>query len=175
MNYQLQISPPAAETLSTYYQTYVKNITEDDLIDALTNATAEIEGFLKLIPKEKEEYRYAEGKWMLKEVIGHICDTERIMSYRALRIARNDKTPLAGFEENDYVKSSNFYKRNLNSIGVEYLLVRESSIALFTSLEEEDFDKYGTANDNPVSVRALLFMIIAHQRHHFNVIRERYL
>jgi hypothetical protein len=175
MNYQMLIAPPAAETLSSYYRSYSKYISEDDLLEALSNATAEIEGFLKLIPKDKEEFRYDEGKWMLKEVIGHLVDTERIMSYRALRIARNDKTPLAGFEENDYVKSSNFYKRNLNSIGVEFLLVRESTIALFTSFEEEDFDKYGTANENPVSVRAILYMIIGHQRHHFNVIKERYL
>ena len=175
MNYQMLIAPPAEETLSSYYRSYSKYIPEEDLLDALSNATAEIEGFLKLIPKDREEFRYMDGKWMLKEVIGHICDTERIMAYRALRIARNDKTPLAGFEENDYVKSSNFYKRNLNSIGVEYLLVREASIALFTSLEEEDFDKFGTANDNPISVRAILFMTIGHQRHHFNLIKERYL
>ncbi len=175
MNYQMLIAPPAAETLTSYYRSYSKYIPEEDLLDALSNATAEIEGFLKLIPKDKEEFRYDDGKWMLKEVIGHLCDTERILSYRALRIARNDKTPLAGFEENDYVKSSNFYKRNLNSIGVELLLVREATIALFTSLEEEDFDKYGTANETSISVRALLYMIVGHQRHHFNVIKERYL
>ena len=87
MNYQMLIAPPAEETLSSYYRSYSKYIPEEDLLDALSIATAEIEGFLKLIPKEREEFRYAEGKWMLKEVVGHVCDSERIGHWRRNRRA----------------------------------------------------------------------------------------
>jgi len=171
----MQILPPLPENLSTYYRNYLRYMKEVDMLQALQNASDEIEFFLRSVPPEKENFAYVPGKWMLKEVIGHLCDTERILTYRALRFARNDKTPLAGFEENDYVAYSNLKSRTLQSIGIEYLIIRESSIAFFNSLDESDFDRVGEANNNKVTVRDLLYFIITHQRHHFAIIKERYL
>ncbi|MBS1764062.1 MAG: DinB family protein [Bacteroidetes bacterium] len=171
----MQVLPPLPENLSTYYRSYVRYMKEVDLLQALQNASDEIEFFLRSVPPEKENFIYAPGKWMLKEVIGHLCDTERILTYRALRFARNDKAPLQGFEENDYVANSNFKSRTLQSMGIEFLIIRESSIAFFNSLDETDFDRTGEANKSLVSVRDLLFFIITHQRHHFAIIKERYL
>lgn len=171
----MQILPPLPENLSTYYRSYLHYMKEVDMLLALQNASDEIEFFLRSIPSEKENFRYASGKWMLKEVVGHLCDTERILTYRALRFARNDKTPLSGFEEDSYVSNSNLKSRTLQSIGIEFLIIRESSIAFFNSLDESDFDRSGEANKNNVTVRDLLFFIITHQRHHFAIIKERYL
>jgi uncharacterized damage-inducible protein DinB len=171
----MTVALPLIQNLSPYYQSYLPYIKEDDLLVALNNASDEMDAFLQSIPAEKETFRYAENKWMVKEVVGHLADTERILTYRALRFARNDQTPVEGFEENDYVKYANFNKRPLRSIGVEFMLVREATLSFFNSLEETDFDRTGTANKNPVSVRSILFFIIAHQRHHFKVISERYL
>ncbi len=169
----MKVSLPSAEKLSTYYQSYLPYILENDLLEALNAATEEMDIFLQNVPTDKEDFRYAEGKWMLKEVVGHLSDTERILTYRALRFSRNDTTPVSGFDENQYVENSGFSTRPLRSIGVEYMLVREASMAFFNSLT--DFDRKGTANNNEVTVRALLFFIIAHQRHHFKVIKEKYL
>lgn len=171
----MTVALPLIQNLSPYYQSYLPYVKEDDLLVALNNASDEMDAFLQAIPTEKETFRYAENKWMVKEVVGHLADTERILTYRTLCFARNDKNPLPGFEENDYVKYSNFYKRPLRSIAVEFMLVREATLAFFTSLDETDFDRVGTANNNPVSVRNLLFFIIGHQRHHFKVLSEKYL
>ncbi len=171
----MKITPPLVQDLTEYYKTYVKYLQEDDLLVALKNATDEMENFLSLIPDNKETFRYATNKWMLKEVIGHLCDTERIMTYRALCIARSDQTPLPGFDEDAYVSNANFKNRTMQSIGIEYLIVREASLALFNALDLTDFDKKGYANNIPYTVKQLLFFCIVHQRHHFNVISQRYL
>jgi uncharacterized damage-inducible protein DinB len=131
--------------------------------------------FLQSISPEKETYKYAEGKWSIREVVGHLSDTERILSYRALRFARKDKTPLPGFEENEYTLHSNYHVRTLISIADEILSVRNASITLFSNMSEKMMEQTGSANNNPVSVKAMLFFIIAHQLHHLNIVRERYL
>ncbi len=128
-----------------------------------------------VVPVEKEEYRYAEGKWTVKEVLGHICDTERILGYRALCIARGEQKELPGFDENHYVSNGYFNKRSLYDLAHEFSIVRESNIALFKSFDENILDKKGTANKNIMSVRSILFMIAGHEKHHINVIKERYL
>src|SRR5258705_508154 len=112
---------------------------------------------------------------MVTDVCGHLCDTERILSYRALRISRNDKTPMSGFEENEYTPNSNYKDRTLKNITEELLAVRAATILLFENMSEEMFNRKGIANDNEVSVRAILFFIVAHARHHMGVIKERYL
>lgn len=168
------IKPPSLQQLSEYYRGYLKYLPEEDMLLTLKTATDEMENMLEQIPVSKETFSYASGKWMLKEVVGHLCDTERILTYRALCFARNDKTSLPGFDENEYVTNGNFKTRSMHSIGIEYLIVREASMALFNSLDEADFDKTGTANQTNYSVRHMLYFCIVHQRHHFNIIRERY-
>jgi uncharacterized damage-inducible protein DinB len=124
---------------------------------------------------DKFDYRYAEGKWTIKEIIQHIIDTERIFSYRALRISRNDKTPLPGFEENDYVDNTDANKRGLQELLTELSAVRHATLLLFKSFSEEQLARIGIASENEISVRAIGFIIIGHQKHHQKVFEERYL
>ena len=169
------ISKPSPESLSGYYKTYLKYVPEDDLLIALIGQKSEMEIFFKSISPEKENFQYAAGKWVLKEVAGHLCDTERILTYRALRFSRNDTHPLEGFDENEYALQSNYKSRSLNNILEELLAIRQSTIMLFQNMSEEMLDRKGTANSTEVTVRGLLFFIIAHARHHMGVIKERYL
>ncbi len=131
--------------------------------------------FLLSLPKEKWNYRYAEDKWTLKEMLVHMIDAERIFGYRALRIARNDATPLAGFEQNDYVPFSNAEGRNMEDILNEFEAVRMSSYFLFNSFGDAAWDRTTLVDNHPVSARAELFLIIGHARHHLKVIKEKYL
>jgi hypothetical protein len=170
------IRAPKAEELSSYYQSYLKYIPPDaDLISLVNEQAAATQNFLLSIPADKESFAYTDGKWMLKEVVGHICDTERIMCYRALRFSRNDRTPLPGYDENIYTPNSNYHSRSLKNIAEEFATVRIATISLFSNMNGDMFDRKGIANDNELSVRAVLFMIAGHERHHLGVIKERYL
>jgi hypothetical protein len=158
-----------------YSAPYIAKVGKNGLLKSMKKGKREMEDFLKNIPDELFGYAYAEGKWTLAEVILHIIDAERIFQYRALRFARRDKTPLAGFEENDYVPASNAYKRTKDSLWNEYKAVRNSSIALFKTLDVASLLAGGKANDNYISVRAIGFIISGHQQHHLTIIKERYL
>jgi len=158
-----------------FYETYISLANEADLVEELEISVHEFIKFVQNIPMDKFDYRYAEGKWTIKDIIQHLIDSERVFAYRALRIARNDKTPLPGFEENDYADEANGNKRNLKDLLTELALVRQSTIMLFKNFSEEILLRKGTASDKPVSVRALGFIIIGHQKHHQKVFQERYL
>jgi uncharacterized damage-inducible protein DinB len=119
-------------------------------------------------------FRYAPDKWSVKETVGHLSDTERIFAYRALRIARGDQTPMASFEQNDYVKSGNFGERRLSDLAEEFAAVRSASLALFRSLNDDAWTRRGVASNKEVSVRALAFMIAGHELHHQRILEERY-
>ena len=131
--------------------------------------------FFKSIPKEKLEYKYADDKWTIKEVFQHIIDTERIFMYRCLRIARHDKTALAGFEQNDYIIPSKANSKSIESLLEEYRTTRQYSIVLLKSLSDEDLKYIGQASDNVMSARSTAFSTIGHEIHHVNIIEERYL
>ena len=169
------IHKPSPSGLSDYYKTYQHYIPEDDLMLVLVEQKDYFKKLFDDVPAAKESFQYAPGKWMLKEVAGHVCDTERILCYRALRIARNDKLPMEGFDENEFTLEANYKTRSLKNISEELLTVRQSSILLFQNMDEQMLDRKGTANKNEVSVRGLLFFITAHARHHMKVIQERYL
>jgi uncharacterized damage-inducible protein DinB len=136
---------------------------------------ASTQDLLRSIPAEKLTYRYAKGKWTIKEILGHLTDDERIYSYRALRIGRNDTTQLAGFEPEDYVQHSNANYRNLADLIDEFAAVRVATLTLFNSFTEEAILRKGIVNDNTVSVSAAIYHIAGHELHHLNIIRERYL
>jgi uncharacterized damage-inducible protein DinB len=157
------------------YAAYIKLLEDVNLIEELEISLHEFIKFVQNIPMDKFDYRYAEGKWTIKEIIQHLIDTERIFSYRAMRISRNDKTPLPGFEEDDYVINTNANGRNLQELLTEMALVRQSTIALFKSFSEEQLKRMGFASNNPVSVRAIGFSTIGHQKHHQKIFQERYL
>ncbi|PJJ60671.1 DinB family protein [Hymenobacter chitinivorans] len=158
-----------------YYDTYIRHIPAgaaplymlEKLPDALHQAVGQL-------TDEQARFAYAPGKWTIKEVLVHVIDTERIFAYRALRMARNDKTDLPGFEQDDYVPASEANERTMSSILEEYAAVRAATIALFRSFSETQLARTGSANGGPASVRALLFIIPGHELHHLSILRERY-
>ena len=158
-----------------YYGTYIRKTEGLNLKDGIKISGDRTISFLKSIPTEKLEYRYDKDKWTVKEVIQHLMDAERVFSYRALRIAREDQTPLPGFEQNDYVEPSKANERSLNELIKEFDAIRSSTIALFDSFSDKMLMAKGTASNSPVSVRAIGFIIMGHEIHHCQIIRERYL
>ncbi len=126
------------------------------------------------LPKKKHEYRYAEGKWTIKEIIQHLIDTERIFCYRALCFARAETTPLPGYEENDYAANSFANNRDIDSLLDEFDQVRSCTLSLFKSFDKTVYEKTGISNGHPLSVRAIAYILAGHELHHMNVIRERY-
>ena len=158
-----------------FYGTYVNLVDTRALKDALSEGKKQFVGFLKSIPAEKYAYRYATDKWSVAELALHIIDAERVFQYRALRFARNDATPLPGFDQDGYVIGSNAEKRTKDSIISEYETVRDATISLFRSFDSEALKRKGEASGSTMSVRALGFVICGHQLHHHRIMEERYL
>lgn len=164
---------PSAKEYPAYYQPYIASVSTNVLAE-LSAQKESFSSFILSIPAEKDG-AYAPGKWTIKEVIGHLLDTERILVYRALRFARNDAQNLPGFEENDYVEQSDYSSRSLQSLADEFLAIRSSTLFLFETFTEIELNRMGKANNNELSVRALLFIVAGHVNHHQQVIKERYL
>ena len=160
---------------SNFNATYIKAAANVELIEESEICLHEFLRFVQNIPMDKFDYRYAEGKWTIKDIIQHVIDTERIFAYRALRISRNDTTPLPGFEENDYVENTDANSRSIQELLTEFSAVRHSNILMFKSFSEEQLTRMGIASNHPISVRAIGFLIIGHQNHHQRVFQERYL
>lgn len=159
-----------------YYATYIsKSIFFKDIVKSLKEQEEELDAFFSNIPVEKHEFRYEVGKWTIKDILLHLIDAERVFSYRALRISRNDKTEMPDFEENDYVLNASANNRTIENLLLEYKSVRSATISLFTSFTEEQKMRIGTASNSTVSVRALGYIILGHELHHVSVIKERYL
>ncbi len=168
-------SRPNENEFAPYYGRYISLIPEGDFFPLLNKHFDETLGFLRNLTDAQAETRYEQGKWSIKEVLGHVIDTERIMSYRALRIARADETPLPGFEQDDYVRAANFDSRALNDLLAEFQAVRAATVSLFRSFDETAIGRRGTASTFPVTVRALAYIIAGHERHHVKVLRTKYL
>ena len=160
---------------SDFNATYIKAAGNVEMIEELEICLHDFIRFVQNIPMDKFDYRYAEGKWTIKDIIQHIIDTERIFAYRALRISRNDKTLLPGFEQNYYVDNTNANDRNIQDLLTEFSAVRQSTLLLFKSFSEKQLKRMGTASNAAISVRAIGFIIIGHQKHHQKVFQERYL
>lgn len=166
---------PDATEYSSYYGRYVAAVPEGDVMAVLRRDRDEWQTMIAELTESRGGHRYAKDKWSIREVIGHVSDTERVFSYRAFRIARGDKTPLASFDQDAYVKTADSDRRTLSSLAAELLAVRESTLALFISLPDEAWTRTGTASDNPVSVRALAYITAGHAQHHLKIVREQYL
>ena len=166
---------PDLSRVPEFYHNYISHVKEDELMQAFSNNTALILDFLQKIPEQKREYRYAENKWTVKEVIQHIIDAERIFIYRALRFARKDMTPLPGFDEKQYAETAKAGKRNWDDLIEEFKAVRKSSELLFASFDEEQLDASGIANEDSNYVLGFGYITVGHSLHHMNVIKERYL
>lgn len=160
---------------SKFNATYIQALENVELFEELEIGLHDFIKFVQNIPLDKFDYSYTEGKWTIKEIIQHIIDTERIFSYRALRISRNDKTPLPGFEENDYVANTNAKSRSIQDLLTEFSAVRHSNLLMFKSFSDEQLSRIGIASGHEVSVRALGFLILGHLKHHQRVFAERYL
>jgi uncharacterized damage-inducible protein DinB len=166
----------SASEYATYYASYINAVSDEyTLIEELEISVHRLIKFVQNIPMDKFDYRYAEGKWTIKDILQHLIDAERIFAYRALRFARNDKTQLASFEENDYIVEANANKRSLQDLLTELAVVRQATLSLFKTFSEEELLRSGIASNNPMSVRALGFVIIGHQNHHQRIFQERYL
>jgi hypothetical protein len=164
---------PETSEYAPFYEGYIA-LVGTDALDALERQWKSTVDLIRGITEEKGNFRYAEGKWTVKQVVGHVIDAERIFTYRALRIARSDKTELSGFDQDFYVANSNHNRLSMAAIADEFDAVRRSSIALFRNLEPEAWVRRGTANKFEVSVRAIAFITAGHERHHMEILRSRY-
>jgi len=166
---------PDLTQVSSFFHTYINLVTGDDLIQELQENKTLIGDFLASIPDDKWSFRYAEGKWSIKEMVQHLIDADRIFAYRALCIARGETISLPGFDENKYAAASQADRRTKESLLQELNVVQESTRLLFQSFNEEQLDRFGSANNNPIQVRAIGFISVGHMRHHKKVLQERYL
>ena len=158
-----------------HYTHYVDLVPEGNILDTFEKQSSITHEFLSNIPEELGDHTYAFGKWTIKDIVGHLVDTERIFSARALRIARGDMQALPGFEQDDYVKNANFFKRTLKDIVDERLMLRAANIKMFRSFDKLTYMERGIANDNEITVRAILYLLTGHEIYHINFIKENYL
>lgn len=163
------------ENVPRFYKNYVKQVEETDVLQALQRSGEQTMKVVASITEAQQDHRYAEGKWSIRELLCHLIDAERIFAYRALRFARNDQTPLPGWEENDYAPLANAGGRGLSQIAGEMQRLRLSTIDLFEGFTEEMLWRKGLANNTEISVMALGFVIAGHETHHRKILLERYL
>jgi hypothetical protein len=169
---------PQPGEYAPYYDRYISLVPGNDDLAALTALENQRRQMVLLLSGRTEadgDLRYTPEKWTLKEVLGHINDTERIMSYRALRISRGDATPIEGFEQDDYVRNGPFARRTLADLIEDYIAVRRATVSLFRNLDEAAWSRRGIANKNEITVRALAYIIAGHELHHRRIIEEKYL
>jgi hypothetical protein len=169
------MSRPDLSTLPDFHKRYVDHVKDLDVIEALKNANEQMLKQIRSVPEERGLFKYAPEKWTIKEVLCHMLDTERILAYRAMRFARNDKTPLPGFEENDYAPEANANNRNITRVADEMQRLRATSIDLFESFTPQMLSRKGLANNLELSVLNLGYIIAGHECHHLKVLKERYL
>jgi hypothetical protein len=172
-NIAVSIRPEPRE-YAPYYERYVSLVVGDDILVALEKQLVETIALLSSRSEADGDFRYSPGKWNVKEVLGHVADTERIFTYRALRISRNDKTAIEGFEQDDYIRYSPFEHCRLSDVVEEFAGVRQATLSLFHNLDEPAWTRRGVANESEVSVRALAYIIAGHELHHRTILRNKY-
>lgn len=158
-----------------FYAPYINTLNDENLIEELEISVHRLIKFVQNIPMDKFDYRYAPGKWTIKDTLQHLIDSERVFAYRALRFARNDQSELPGFEENSYAEEAAGYLRSVQHLLTELAVVRQSTLYLFKTFSEKELMRSGIASGRSMSVRALGFIIIGHQNHHQQIFQERYL
>ena len=166
---------PNLQQVPHFYHNYIKLVKQDNLNEAFAEHPNTLSNLLQGLPMEKWNYRYAEGKWSIKEMVQHMIDTERIFTYRALTIARKDKVQLPGFDENAYAANSNADHRQPDKLLLELKTVQQSVAQLFESFDEDQLASTGISNGNAISVNAIGFITVGHALHHKNILQERYL
>jgi len=170
----LTISRPEPGEYAPYYDRYISLVTENDILTTLDSQRRQMMLLLSGRDEADGDYQYASDKWTVKEVLGHVCDSERIFAYRVLRIARGDRTPIEGFEQDDYVRNGPFAKRPLADVIEDYIAVRRATLTLLRDLDEEAWQRRGIANKNEISTRAVAYLIAGHELHHRRILEQKY-
>ncbi|WP_445666382.1 DinB family protein [Fodinibius sp. AD559] len=165
---------PEPDEYGDFYEGYINLVEQPNVIQSLIQQGQKVYTLIQQLTDEEANYRYADDKWSVKEIIGHLIDTERIMAYRALCISRGEETALPGYDHESYVQKGNFDQRSLQSLSTEYDALRNANISMFNSFSKEQMLHKGTANEVSVSVRALAFIISGHEKHHLNILEEKY-
>ena len=168
---------PLTNEYNPFYEGYIQlaSAGNQPILKRLKSQLNAIDDFLADIPEKKYDYAYADGKWTVKQVISHLIDTERVMTYRAMRIARNDQTDLPGYDQDLIVANTDIDKYSYEDLVDELVMLRQANLFFFKCLTDDDMRKKGTANGNVVSAGALLSIIYGHIEHHFNILKEKYL
>jgi len=170
----LTIARPQPDEYAPYYARYISLVQGEDILGTLDQQRRQTMMLLSGRDEQDGDFRYAPDKWSAKEVLGHVCDTERIFAYRALRISRADATPIEGFEQDDYVRNGPFAHSSLSDLVEDFIAVRRASISLLRNLDEAAWLRRGTANKNEVSVRGIAYIIAGHELHHRGILEEKY-
>jgi hypothetical protein len=165
---------PSENEYGGHFGAYVRLVPEGNIVETLAAQERDTLGLLNAVPDSRGDFRYAEGKWSVKEIFGHIIDTERVMSYRLLRIARGDETPLPGFDQDLFMKHSVFGQWSFTQLAEDYSAVRKATLTLLKGLPEEAWSRRGTASGVCLTVRALAYVIAGHERHHVAILRDKY-
>jgi len=168
------IARPEPGEYAPYYDRYISLVSGNDIVTTLESQRRQMLLLLSGRDEADGDFRYAPDKWSMKEVLGHVCDTERIFAYRALRISRGDRTPIEGFEQDDYVRNGPFAQRPLAELIEDYIAVRRATLTLLRNLDEQASMRRGIANNNDVSVRALAYTTAGHELHHRRILEEKY-
>lgn len=174
MNSGWETQRPADDEYGDYYSAYIELVGGGNIIDILLNQRTETYTLIKSLAPRQGQLRYEEGKWTVQEVIGHLIDTERIFAYRALCISRGEQKPLPGYDQDAYVENAGFNSRSLQNQADEYYDLRGATCHMMRSFTPEVALRRGTANDNPLSVRAVAFILAGHEQHHLNILKSRY-
>ncbi|MFZ2491355.1 MAG: DinB family protein [Thermoanaerobaculia bacterium] len=165
---------PDPSEFAPYYGKYIDLVPESDILAALQQQSSETQKLLASLDEERASYRYEPGKWSVKELFGHVIDAERIFGYRAVAIARGETKSLPGYDENVYAENGRFDLWRIGDLSESYALIRRSNVVAFSHFPDEAWGRPGVANGNPVTARAIAFTMLGHERHHLNVLRERY-
>ena len=171
----LNMNRPDKAEYDPYYERYVSLVENDDIIDTLAAQPAALQDLIAAMPEDKGTFAYAEGKWSIKELLGHLIDGERMFAYRLFRISRGDKTPIEGFEQDGYIENAHSNTRSFAELLEEFALLRRANMIFFNNLTDDGWARVGTANNVKVSVRALVYIMAGHIEHHLNILKERYL
>ena len=166
---------PEITEYDPYYERYVLLVPEDDIKGVLAMQLQELRGLFAGVPEQKGQFAYADGKWTIKQLLGHLIDGERMFAYRVLRISRGDETPIEGFEQDGYIENAHANRRTFAELIEEFELLRRANCIMFNNLNDGDWVRAGTASGVGVSVRALAYIMAGHVRHHINILRARYL
>lgn len=166
---------PERNEYDPYYEKYVTLVANDDIVGTLAAQPTHLQDLLTGLPEEKGSFAYADGKWSIKELLGHLIDGERMFAYRLFRISRGDETPIEGFEQDGYIENAYSNRRSFADLLEEFSLLRRANLMLVKNLTDEGWSRTGTANNVKITSRALIYIMAGHIEHHLGILKERYL